>query len=121
SASWCDRNILIEQSHSVALEDSPSDRGGHRFPLCFMADSGVLAKARAIRMGLHSGHHTDWPDWCGRTEPDSVGTCLAADDASAGCPNLLDPARAAFRRSVVGRPPFGRPAFSKGECRRLES
>jgi len=31
----------------------------------------------------------------GRNERDSVGTCLAADDASTGCRNLLDPARTA--------------------------
>ncbi len=107
--------LLIEQSHSVALEGSPPCRRSDRFYLCFVAAPGLLAKTRALRMGAPPYHHTDWPDCARRNERDSVGTCLAANDASTGCRNSLDPARTCVRRSVVCQPPFGRSAFPNSE------
>src|SRR6266481_5115665 len=107
--------LLIEQSHSAALEGPPPYRRSDRFHLCFVAAPDVLAKARALAM---DARRTDRSDCARHNERDPVDPCLAADGASARCRNFLDLARTCVRRSVVCHPPFGRYGFPKEEHRR---
>jgi len=67
-----------------------------------------------MRVDVRTSHHIDWADCAQRTERDSVGTCLAADEAFTGCRNLMSPTRTCFHRSVVCHPHSGVP-FSRKE------
>jgi len=51
--------LLIEQSHSVALEGPPPYRRSDRFHLYSMAAPDFLAKARALAMDAPSYRHTE--------------------------------------------------------------
>jgi len=104
--------LLIEQSHSAALEGL-TDRRSVRFHLCFCGCPDRLAKARALAM-----------DAVALTAQIALGTmnvmcdpCLAADGASTGCRNFLDAAGTCVRRSVICHPAFGPCNFSKGKYR----
>ena len=70
---------------------------GSIYVLWLLRRSGEKRERSA--MDVPSSRHTDCPDCARRNERDPVGTCLAADDASTGCRNLLDPARTGVRRS----------------------
>ena len=107
--------LLVEQSHSVALEGPPPHRRSDRFHLCLVAASIVLEKARTLAMDAPSYHHTGCSDCARHNERDPFGPCLAADYASTRCRNVLDPARTCVRRSIVCQPPFGPSGFPKRE------